>query len=128
MGRLWSGEWTLQAPAEGAEPIAISQPHLHPDDDEAWYVVEGRLSVKLGDEMVIVAAGGAAIAAVGTTHTLANPGRGPCRYLIIVYRASRRAARGSGSSVLGDPAASRPCRGLTLRGGAAEAGARTPRQ
>jgi mannose-6-phosphate isomerase-like protein (cupin superfamily) len=89
-GTLLVGEWTLEAPADGAEPTAISQPHFHPDDDEAWYVVEGRLSVKLGDESMIVSAGGAAIATAGTTHTLANPGPRPCRYLIIAHRASRR--------------------------------------
>lgn len=82
---LMIAEWTLPAPAEGAEPIAISPPHRHPYDDEAWHVVDGRLSVKLGDETVIVVAGGAAIATAGTTHTLLNPGPGPCRYLIIAH-------------------------------------------
>jgi hypothetical protein len=89
-GTLLVGEWTLQPPVEDAEPMAISPPHTYPDDDLAWYVVEGRLRVTIGDETVIVAAGGAAIANAGTPHTLANPGPGPCRYVIIAHRTSRR--------------------------------------
>ena len=33
---LMIAEWTLPASAEGAMPVAISPPHFHPYDDEAW--------------------------------------------------------------------------------------------
>lgn len=80
---LLIAEWTIPAPAAGSQPVALSPPHSHPHDEEAWYVVDGRLEVTLDDETVIVAAGGAAVAGAGTKHMLLNPGPGPCRYVLI---------------------------------------------
>jgi len=68
-GTLMIGEWTVPAPPEGEEPVAMTPVHLHPHDNEACYVVEGRLRVQLGDKTVTVGAGGAIVAIAGTLHT-----------------------------------------------------------
>ena len=74
-------EWV--ADAGGQEPPMLIAPvHVHWDDDETWYVLEGRLSVLLGDRIVTVGAGGAVTAVRGTRHTYWNPDATATRYLL----------------------------------------------
>jgi mannose-6-phosphate isomerase-like protein (cupin superfamily) len=76
-------EWT--DPGGGGEPpLYIAPLHVHHEDDEAWYVLEGALRVRLGAEDVEVPAGGAVIAARGTPHTYWNPRPEPARYLLVM--------------------------------------------
>jgi len=65
-------------------PRWIAPLHLHRTDDEAWYVLEGRLIVKVGDKDVEVPAGSAVLVLHGTPHTYWNPEPGPTRYLLIM--------------------------------------------
>lgn len=65
-------------------PRWIAPLHLHHNDDEAWYVLEGRLCVKMGDDVVEAGAGAAVIAPRGTPHTYWNPDPTPVRYLLIM--------------------------------------------
>jgi uncharacterized cupin superfamily protein len=65
-------------------PRYIAPLHTHHSDDEAWYVLEGTLRFRLGDEEVEAAAGGAVIAARGTPHTYWNPRPEPARYLLVM--------------------------------------------
>ncbi len=58
--------------------------HLHRNDDEAWYVLEGVLCVKVGDDDVEVRAGSGVLVPRGTAHTYWNPGPGRLRYLLIM--------------------------------------------
>jgi mannose-6-phosphate isomerase-like protein (cupin superfamily) len=67
--------------ARGAEPIA--PPHVHLDEDEAWYVLEGRLGVRLGDREVEADAGSAVFGPRGVAHTYWNAGPGVARYLLV---------------------------------------------
>jgi mannose-6-phosphate isomerase-like protein (cupin superfamily) len=64
--------------------------HVHHCDDEAWYVLEGALCVRVGEEVVEVRAGAGVFVPRGKPHTFWNPGPGPTRYLLImtskVYR------------------------------------------
>lgn len=46
--------------------------HLHPRFDEGFYVLDGELLVRLGDELSIVRAGGMALARRGVPHAFAN--------------------------------------------------------
>lgn len=69
-------------PSDVKRPIAPL--HLHEQDDEAWYVLEGTLCVQLGDTEVEARAGSAVFAARGTPHTYWNPGPGPARYLLVM--------------------------------------------
>jgi mannose-6-phosphate isomerase-like protein (cupin superfamily) len=74
-------EWT----SPGGEGF-IAPLHVHHEDDEAWYVLGGALTVRIGDEDVHVPAGGAAIVPRGTPHTYRNPTGGPTRYLLVMTR------------------------------------------
>lgn len=62
----------------------IAPPHVHHNDDEAWYVLEGELRVQKGSEEVAVRAGSGVVVPRGTPHTYWNPGTGPTRYLLIM--------------------------------------------
>jgi mannose-6-phosphate isomerase-like protein (cupin superfamily) len=76
-------EW--HDPSGGHDPPQYIAPlHVHHEDDEAWYVLEGVLRVRLGAQDLEVRAGGAVIAARGTAHTYWNPSPGPTRYLLVM--------------------------------------------
>jgi mannose-6-phosphate isomerase-like protein (cupin superfamily) len=65
-------------------PRYIAPLHTHLDDDEAWYVLEGELVLRLSGTDVRLAAGGCGLAVRGTPHTWWNPGPGPVRYLLVM--------------------------------------------
>jgi mannose-6-phosphate isomerase-like protein (cupin superfamily) len=65
-------------------PRLIAPPHLHHSDDEAWYVLEGILRVRVGKEEVEANAGSAVFVPRGTPHTYWNPGPNPARYLLVM--------------------------------------------
>jgi len=65
-------------------PRFIAPLHLHRNDDEAWYVLEGTLSVRVDDRDVEAKAGEAVFAPRGTAHTYWNPGPGLLRYLLVM--------------------------------------------
>ena len=59
-------------------------PPLHRHDfDEAFYVIEGRLSFQVGDELIEVGPGELAFAPRGTPHTFANLSDAAARQLIV---------------------------------------------
>jgi mannose-6-phosphate isomerase-like protein (cupin superfamily) len=70
--------------SETRPPRLIAPLHLHRNDDEAWYVLEGRLCVKKGDETVEAGLGAAVLVPHGTPHTFWNPDAAPLRYLLIM--------------------------------------------
>jgi mannose-6-phosphate isomerase-like protein (cupin superfamily) len=65
-------------------PRFIAPLHLHHNDDEAWYVLEGTLCVRAGDKDVEAKAGSAVFVPRGTSHTYWNPGQGLLRYLLVM--------------------------------------------
>ena len=65
-------------------PRWIAPLHLHRNDDEAWYVLEGALCIRRGNEVVEAKAGSAVFVPRGTPHTYWNPGTGLTRYLLIM--------------------------------------------
>jgi mannose-6-phosphate isomerase-like protein (cupin superfamily) len=76
-------EWTDRG--GGTDPPSYIAPlHIHRADDEAWYVIEGALGVRVGDEDIDVPAGGGVLVPRGTVHTFWNPAPGPTRYLLIM--------------------------------------------
>jgi mannose-6-phosphate isomerase-like protein (cupin superfamily) len=80
-GGLVLVEWT--DPGGGTNPPTYIAPlHAHHSEDEAWYVLEGTLAFRLGDEEVTAAAGAAVLAPAGTTHTYWNPRPEPARYIL----------------------------------------------
>ena len=76
-------EWSdLGSPPGPPRPIAPL--HVHHEDDEAWYVLEGVLAFQLGDHVVEAMAGTAVFAPRGLAHTYWNPRQEPARYLLIM--------------------------------------------
>jgi mannose-6-phosphate isomerase-like protein (cupin superfamily) len=67
-----------------ASPRTIAPWHLHHNDDEAWYVLEGVLCVSAGDEVIELRAGSGYLVPRGTPHTYWNPGPAPVRYLLFM--------------------------------------------
>ncbi|HET6404074.1 MAG TPA: cupin domain-containing protein [Candidatus Thermoplasmatota archaeon] len=55
--------------------------HIHPTFDESFYVLEGTLTLRVGDDMYEVHAGGSAIAPAGEVHSWTNRGDKPMRFL-----------------------------------------------
>ena len=76
-------EWR-DAGAPPGPPRWIAPLHLHHNDDEAWYVLEGKLCVSVGDDTVEAGAGAAVLVPRGTPHTYWNPDPAPVRYLLIM--------------------------------------------
>jgi mannose-6-phosphate isomerase-like protein (cupin superfamily) len=58
--------------------------HVHHSDDEAWYVLEGTLGFRLGDETVEAGPGEVVFARRGTPHTFWNARLGPARYVLVM--------------------------------------------
>lgn len=80
--QLALAEWTAQG-STGDEPLYQAPLHEHPED-EAWYVLEGMLAVRAGEQVHQIPAGGAVIVPGGTAHTFWNPRPDPARYLLIM--------------------------------------------
>jgi mannose-6-phosphate isomerase-like protein (cupin superfamily) len=74
-------EWT-DSGESGYEWIAPL--HVHHADDEAWYVLEGVLQFRIGDQTREIGPGGAALAPKGTPHAYGNARTGQsARYLLV---------------------------------------------
>lgn len=74
-------EWTDSGEHSG-RPIAGL--HLHRSDDEAWFVLEGRLGFRVADENCVVAAGESLLVPRGTPHSYWNASAEPARYLLVM--------------------------------------------
>lgn len=75
-------EWTAESSVEGTR-FYQAPLHRHPES-EAWYVLEGVLGVRVGDDDVEVSAGGAVVVPGGTPHTFWNSHRDPARYVLVM--------------------------------------------
>lgn len=69
--------WTEITPPGGGPP-----PHYHLNEDESFYVMEGRVSFFAGGQWREVAPGTAVFAPRGSIHTFKNVGEQPSRMLI----------------------------------------------
>jgi len=58
--------------------------HVHHSDDEAWYVLEGTLGFRLGDDEVEAGPGAAVFVPRGTPHAFWNAGYEPVRFLELI--------------------------------------------
>ncbi|WP_127492778.1 MULTISPECIES: cupin domain-containing protein [Paenibacillus] len=83
-GNLVMAEWTAEGCTEGAEPMKIAPLHIHREDDEAWYVLEGTLAFRIDDQTVEANAGDAVMVPRGAAHTYWNPKAESARYLLIM--------------------------------------------
>jgi mannose-6-phosphate isomerase-like protein (cupin superfamily) len=57
--------------------------HVHHDHEEAFYVLDGELTVKVGAEIITVGPGDFALVPRGTLHQPSNRGQSPVRFFFI---------------------------------------------
>lgn len=76
-------EWQAD-PAPGGGPSWQAPLHVHHADDEAWYVLSGRMVFRLDEEVHELSAGGAVMAHAGVPHTFGAIGDHPARYLLVM--------------------------------------------
>ena len=75
-------EWTDSGESEWEW---IAPLHVHHGDDEAWYVLEGRLRLRIGDQVREAGPGQAVLAPKGMPHAYGNARRGQAtRYLLVM--------------------------------------------
>jgi mannose-6-phosphate isomerase-like protein (cupin superfamily) len=75
-------EWADEGEMSRDRPIAPL--HLHRSEDEAWYVLEGALGFRVGEDEVEAEAGRAVIVRAGTPHSYWNATEGLTRYVIVL--------------------------------------------
>ncbi len=75
----WSDPGSPPSPPRPIAPL-----HVHYADDEAWYVLEGKLAFRLGEQEIEAPAGSAVFAPRGVPHTYWNPQTTRVRYLLIM--------------------------------------------
>ena len=59
------------------------RPHLHRGHEEAFYVLEGELTVRVGTRKIVAPAGSFVVVPRGTVHRPSNPGTDPTRVLLV---------------------------------------------
>jgi mannose-6-phosphate isomerase-like protein (cupin superfamily) len=59
-------------------------PHVHENEDEYSYVLEGTIGARVGDREVVAGPGGCLIKPRGLMHTFWNAGPGPARILEVI--------------------------------------------
>ena len=70
---------------DGRSPGQLIAPtHIHLEDDEAWFVLDGRLRFKIGDDEIDAPAGTAVYGLHGQAHTYWNPDPRPASYLLVM--------------------------------------------
>jgi quercetin dioxygenase-like cupin family protein len=57
--------------------------HRHAREDEAWYILEGRLRFRLDEELLVAPAGSFVYVPRGTPHCFQNDGNSPARILVL---------------------------------------------
>lgn len=68
-------------------PGAGSPPHLHHEDEESFYVLEGTYQVVLGDQRLTSGPGSLTHVPKGVPHAFSNVGDGPARMMILNWPA-----------------------------------------
>ena len=58
--------------------------HVHPDFEETFYVIDGEIAFRVGDEAHDVGPGTVAVVPPNTPHTFANPSNQTARMLVLV--------------------------------------------
>ena len=71
--------WEAMVPPGGGPP-----PHIHRREEESFYMLEGEVSLQLGEQRLVITAGMFANVPVGCLHSFKNEGDQPARMLISV--------------------------------------------
>jgi mannose-6-phosphate isomerase-like protein (cupin superfamily) len=76
-------EWKDEG-GESDSPRYIAPLHRHQVDDEAWYILEGRMRFRMDERELEAGPGELVLSPPGVAHTFWNPGPGPVRYLLVM--------------------------------------------
>jgi quercetin dioxygenase-like cupin family protein len=71
--------WEALVPPGGGPP-----PHVHSREEEGFYVLEGEITLQIGDQRLVATAGMFANLPVGSLHSFKNESGKPARMLISV--------------------------------------------
>src|SRR5450755_2998870 len=71
--------WEAIVPPGGGPP-----PHVHSREEEGFYILEGEITVHVGEERIVATAGMFANMPVGTLHSFKNESDRPAKMLISV--------------------------------------------
>jgi len=74
--------WSDDGQTSRERPIAPL--HLHRGEDEAWYVLEGALGFRVGNDEVTAEAGRSVIVPAGAPHSYWNAAGARARYVIVM--------------------------------------------
>ena len=65
----------------GARP---TRPHRHRRTDEVWYILDGRLTFRIGSQQLEAGSGTCVVVPRGVVHGLVNASAEPVRYLLML--------------------------------------------
>jgi mannose-6-phosphate isomerase-like protein (cupin superfamily) len=65
-------------------PSGVALPHIHWENEEAFYVLEGEFNVGMGERMVPARPGSFILVPRGTAHSLHNAGTTPAKLLFVI--------------------------------------------
>jgi quercetin dioxygenase-like cupin family protein len=85
LGEDTGGAYSLTdsvVPPQGGPP-----PHIHHREDEAFWVLEGELEIRVGEEVFMAGAGSFVHLPKGVLHSYENVGSGPARFLTLMVPA-----------------------------------------
>jgi quercetin dioxygenase-like cupin family protein len=71
--------WEAIVPPGGGPP-----PHVHSREEEGFYILEGEITLHVGDERIVATAGMFANMPIGTPHSFKNESDRPAKMLISV--------------------------------------------
>jgi mannose-6-phosphate isomerase-like protein (cupin superfamily) len=71
--------WEAVVPPGGGPP-----PHVHSREEEGFYILEGEVTFRIGEERVVATAGMFANMPVGTPHSFKNESNRPMKMLISI--------------------------------------------
>lgn len=93
--KAWSGATHgAYAMAEMMKPPGVGPtPHVHPDAEEAFYVLEGELEFKVSAGIFVAPAGSFVLVPRGVEHAFRNSGDTEARYLGIMSPPIRTTVR-----------------------------------
>ena len=66
--------------------------HVHPEQDEWWYVLEGEFLIRVGEETWTAKVGDSVFGPRGVPHTFAKVGEGNARLMMIFQPAGKMEA------------------------------------
>ena len=72
-------QWEAIVPPGGGPP-----PHVHSREHEGFYILEGEIAIRIGEERIVATAGMFANMPVGTPHSFRNESAKPAKMLITI--------------------------------------------